>query len=71
MMELAISETLRILIPGKNDNCAPHRFFISKRDMLMIMCSNCGGTVNVIHHVIPVESFLSLPSPCRCKESQG
>jgi len=66
MLEIPISDKIRIFLPGKGDNCAPQRFFISRQDAFLVMCSQCGGTVNIVYHVILGESMLPLQNPCTC-----
>jgi len=71
MTEIAISDKLHIFLPGKADNCAPNRFFISRHDAFLVMCSQCGGVVNRVHHVILGDSMLPMMSTCICKENRN
>jgi hypothetical protein len=71
MTEVPVTDAVRVLIPGRYDHCPPNRFFISRQDALLLMCSQCGGRVNTIHHVILGDSMLPMISPCTCKENRG
>jgi hypothetical protein len=67
---LALKENPRIFIPNKNDNCPPNRFFISRYDSLLLMCSQCNGYVGIVYHVLLGESMLPMMNPCKCHEKE-
>lgn len=67
MTEIPISENIRILIPGKYDACPANRFYISRKEAFLTMCSECGGTVGIAYHSIRGEA-LPAQSHCDCKE---
>jgi hypothetical protein len=66
MTEIAIDANIRILLPGKYDACPTNRFYISRKEAFLIMCSMCGGTVNIVYHGIHGNA-LPAQSPCDCK----
>jgi hypothetical protein len=70
MTIISVSEDMCVLLPGKADNY-PCRFFISRKDAFLVMCSQCGGRINTVHHVILGDSMLPMISQCTCdKEEQ-
>lgn len=66
MLEIPVSDTVRVLLPGKTDNCPANRFFISRQDAFLVMCSQCGGVVNRVYHVVLGDSMLPMMSTCTC-----
>jgi hypothetical protein len=70
MIEVPVNETVRVLIPSKADSGFPNRFFISRSDAFLVMCSQCGGLVNSVYHVLLGESMLPMMSTCTCHEKK-
>ena len=66
MREILINENICVLLPEKTDKHPPNRFFISRQDAFLVMCSQCGGVVNRVYHVILGDAMLPMMSSCTC-----
>lgn len=43
------------------------RFFISRKEALLLMCKVCGGAVAIILHIPPAEAWLPPVKQCKCE----
>lgn len=67
MRDSAIIDITATDMPSVYVPRAGNRFYISRKEALLLMCKNCGGAVALIMHVPPAEAWLPPVKQCKCE----